>query len=219
MACKKKVTAVFLQCSECKGQAHKTKKECNGGMTRKQLERLKDLICPGCRGIDANPRAPAKPDDNPDFKIKSKNMQGQLKILQWNADSLLSKMEELRDFLESEKIDVFMIQETKLITTDPDPAFKGYTIVRQDRVQRVGCETNRGGGLITGMKEDINFREVSLDIIGKEDEITEWLTIELPTKDNEKLRLTNMYIPPPPSMKKKKKKRKKSSSKVQVQGV
>ena len=210
MACKKKVTAVFLQCSECKGQAHKTKKECNGGMTRKQLERLKDWICPGCRGIDANPRAPAKPDDNPDFKIKSKNMQGQLKILQWNADSLLSKMEELRDFLESEKIDVFMIQETKLITTDPDPAFKGYTIVRQDRVQRVGCETNRGGGLITGIKEDINFREVSLDIIGEEDEITEWLTIELPTKDNEKLRLTNMYIPPPPSMKKKKKKKKKN---------
>ena len=198
MACGNKVTRIFLQCTECKGQLHKTKRECNGDMTRQQVENLDKMTwrCKGCRGIDANPRDPARPNENPEFKTKSTETLNKLKILQWNADSLLSKVEELRDYLEEEKIDVFMIQETKLIMTDPTPKFKGYTLVRQDRVQRVGCERNRGGGLITGIKEGIAFRQARLDIAGNEDEITEWITIEIPTVEKKKLRLTNIYIPP-----------------------
>ena len=48
--------------------------------------------------------------------------------------------------------------------------------------------------MITGIKDNIPFREANIDL--KDDEITESLTIKIPTKDKQKLRLTNIYIPP-----------------------
>jgi len=60
----------------------------------------------------------------------------------------------------------------------------------------MGKGNNRGGGLITGIKNNIPFREANIDLRSKDDEITESLTIEIPTKVKQKLRLTNIYIPP-----------------------
>ena len=101
-----------------------------------------------------------------------------------------------REFLNDNKIDIFLIQETKLVTKDKTPQFPGYTVLRRDRLQWKGKENNRGGGLITGIKDNIPFREANIDLRSKDDEITESLTIEIPTKDKQKLRLTNIYIPP-----------------------
>ena len=69
------------------------------------------------------------------------------------------------------------------MTKDKTPQFPGYTALRRDHLQWMGKENNRGGGLITGIKDNIPFREANIDLRSKDNEITESLTIEIPTKD------------------------------------
>lgn len=113
-----------------------------------------------------------------------------------NIDSVLSKTEELNLFLKKHKIDIFFLQETKLTESDRTPKFPGYTPVRQDRFQPKGKQKNRGGGLPIGIRNTLPYKETSTQISSVEDKITEWQTIEIPTKDEEKLRITNLYVPP-----------------------
>ena len=47
--------------------------------------------------------------------------------------------------MKKEKVDVFVIQETKMIKADKTPTIAGYTIERKERDQEIGNETNRGG--------------------------------------------------------------------------
>ena len=94
------------------------------------------------------------------------------------------KIEELRSVVKETNADIFAIQETKMICTDKDPNFPGYTIVRKDRWQTRGSKYCRGGGLMLGIKKKVPFGRVTNDIRGKEDDITEWQTIEIPLKGN-----------------------------------
>ena len=65
-----------------------------------------------------------------------------LKIIQWNVDGLSTSLVDLMVLVEKEPdIDVFLIQETKLLPTAPDPRLAGYTAIRRDR------PTPRGVGL------------------------------------------------------------------------
>ena len=65
--------------------------------------------------------------------------------MQWNADTLLTKVIELKARLISDDIDVCAIQETKLLEHSNLPSFtnEGYNIIRADRKL-----TNAGGGLL-----------------------------------------------------------------------
>ena len=83
-----------------------------------------------------------------------------IRVLQWNADSILSKKEEFKLFLKKAKVDIFLVQETKMIQKDKLPVFPGYTLLSKPRKQPRGKENNRGGGLITGIRNTIPFREV-----------------------------------------------------------
>ena len=65
-------------------------------------------------------------------------------ILQWNADAITAKIQPLRDYLIEMNVDIFLIQETKLVKKDKTPTFPGYTILRKDRRQFKGKENNRG---------------------------------------------------------------------------
>ena len=47
-----------------------------------------------------------------------------------------------------------------------------------------------------GIKGNIPAREIKDNWRGDNDEITEWLTIEIPTQDRNNLKITNLYIPP-----------------------
>ena len=108
--------------------------------------------------------------------------------MQWNAEAMSSKKVELTSFVQENKIDVFAIQETKMISRDKTPTIPGYTIIRKDRQQRTGQETNRGGGLLMGIKDTIPFRESNIEIReDKNDTITEWQTIEIPVRGKEKI--------------------------------
>jgi len=76
-------------------------------------------------------------EEDTQFK-QSKTKETTLKILQLNIDSILSKIEELKEFIKKNDIDIFMIQETKLIKNDKTPRIPGYTVERKDRVQPKG---------------------------------------------------------------------------------
>lgn len=47
-----------------------------------------------------------------------------------------------------------------------------------------------------GVKDTIPYRQVRTGFAGADDEISEWMSIDIPTKNKEKLRITNVYIPP-----------------------
>ena len=103
----------------------------------------------------------------------------------------------MRDFIKKNDIDIFLIQETKLIKSDKTPKIPGYTIERKDRVQPKGKEKDRGGGLISGVRKTIPYKSIDkFNVRGVKDHITEALTIEIPTKDKQKVRITNIYVPP-----------------------
>ena len=140
----------------------------------------------------------AQDDEEVESRYQQTKTHGRtIKILQLNADSILTKFKELKRFVEREKIDVFVIQETKLIKRDKLPKIPGFAIKRKDRYHPNGQEINRGGGLITGVRETLAMKRLpKFSIKGNRDHLTEWLTIELPTSNNEKIRITNVYIPP-----------------------
>ena len=82
-----------------------------------------------------------------------------LRIMQWNADGLNPKIDELREFVRKEKIDVALVHETKLkpptkLRPSPTPQIKGFTPVRGDRPNA----THAGGGLLTYIRKEIRFK-------------------------------------------------------------
>ena len=187
----------FLSCTGCLGQLHKKRSWTN--MTAGEISRTDRATwkCEGCLGMMAGEQVEEE-TTAPSFKVKSKNFISQLTILQWNCDHLLAKIEELRVYLEKRNVDVFFIQETKLISSDKriKSKFPGYTIKRKDRAQPRGKEGNRGGGLLVGIKKGIPFRVANIDLRGYGDGITESYSIEIPLKNGQKIRFTNIYIPP-----------------------
>ena len=66
-----------------------------------------------------------------------------IRILQWNADSLLSNNDEFKSVLKKLKVDIFLVQETKMTTKDKLPAIPGYTLVSKPRKQLSGMGNNK----------------------------------------------------------------------------
>ena len=121
-------------------------------------------------------------------------MRGCLRVVQWNADGLKLKVQELEAFLDQHRVDVCMVQETKLREVDRTPSFGNYIALRRDR--RVGPSGPRsGGGLLTLIKKDVPYREVfpTRDTRGSNLEV---LAVEVPTGRCDRLTLVNVYLPP-----------------------
>ena len=191
--------APFLICSSCEGHYH-VQRKCSELTTEQRgvLDKSR-WKCPICIDKEAQQVTEEVQDEaETESRYQQTKANGRtIKILQLNSDSILSKFEELKKFVEEKKIDVFVIQETKLIRRDKLPKMPGFAIERQDRHQPKGRESNRGGGLITGVRETLaKKRLLKFSIKGNRDHLTEWLTIEIPTSNNEKVRITNVYIPP-----------------------
>ncbi len=71
-----------------------------------------------------------------------------LRIFQWDAHGLSTKVHELRKRLQLGKIDIRLIEEAKLIHKDQLPAFAGVSTIRQDRPLASRCR-----GRLTLVKE------------------------------------------------------------------
>ena len=78
-----------------------------------------------------------------------------LKILQWNADGLRPKINELELRLKKERIDVVLIQETKLTPQRRTPKLCGYSSIRLDRKNQDG-----GGGVLAYISCSLVFERL-----------------------------------------------------------
>ena len=68
-----------------------------------------------------------------------------------------TKKEEFQARIKKHKVDILLIQETKMTKNTLVPVIPGYTIVNKPRKQVKGSENNRGGGLITGIRETVKW--------------------------------------------------------------
>lgn len=75
-----------------------------------------------------------------------------MKIVSWNACGLRQNVQEVRHYLESEDIDIMLLNETKL-TEDVNIQIKNYKFIRKDR-------TAHGGGVGILIKQNICFQQL-----------------------------------------------------------
>ena len=106
----------------------------------------------------------------------------ELKILQFNINSLLAHIRELKQFLSKNSYDLVCIQET-FLKTKHKIKFPGYTVVRTDRP-----DTTRGGGLLILAKEGLRFTKLDVDCEA------EHQAIKLYTESGT-LVVVNLYLP------------------------
>ena len=108
-----KITYKCLTCSRCKKFLH-FKPECSGE-TREGRGRVDETtwVCPTCTEEEAEKEKKGTGTEV-EYVMSTNNNKGPIKVLQWNADSLLSKKEEFKLFLKKWEMDVFLIQETKM---------------------------------------------------------------------------------------------------------
>ena len=123
-------------------------------------------------------------DDAKDMITESKEY---LRILQWNANGLSAKADELEVSLGKLDVDVCLIQETKLRPKHREPSFEKYRMLRFDR------ETTKvGGGLATLIKKTLPFEEIYK---GSKDG-TDVQTCRVRMSKNKWMTITNLYCPP-----------------------
>ena len=114
-----------------------------------------------------------------------------LRILQWNADGIKSKSNELASRLQALDIDIAVVQESWLSSSDRTPVIQNYCAVREDRRANI-----KRGGLIFYIKRSIPFDNAGY-ITKKGHEIS---TIRARLGRKKWLSITNFYIPPPTSI-------------------
>ena len=99
---------------------------------QEDAQRSGDFTCRVCK-VRSRPKTSASIIQRKERKQKS--LKRPLRILQWNAEGINTKMSELRPFLEEYKIDIALIQDSKL-TKEKDPEtsdIQGYNDYREDR--------------------------------------------------------------------------------------
>ena len=149
--------------------------------------------CPTCQQEEADTSTEDTVPADGEFKRAKSTSVRKLKILQLNIDCLSTNLEELKALLRKHKIDVFAIQETKMIIEDKDPSVPGYAVKRWERSKEPGGE--RGGGLLVGIKSNIPYHPKETKIM-RSGGIVEAYTFEIPLADSQKIRITNIYAPP-----------------------
>ena len=193
MFCKGKVHRGFLTCKgECK--RHADQSCCTDLDTRGAKEnarRNNDWECNTCVIKNRPPDEPPESTDAISQKSEPRSktkMKRPLRIVQWNAEGINTKTSELRCFLEEYKIDVAVIQESKLMPKRNSPDLKGYSLIRGDRI---GAE-HPGGGVLTIIKEDIVYKEnghCNRDGV-------ELLSVCIHQSGKKWLTINNLYLPP-----------------------
>ena len=186
-----------LRCSKCSRAVHK---KCSG-LTRCQWEDDAMSSAWQCDRCDTSSRDTPVSSASPNIARAGGRTpaefisRGCLRILQWNADSVALKLPELESFLVAHRVDICLLQESKLRAGRSTPRLSGYTVLRRDRTTSGSSDAPRGGGLLTIIKEDVAFRQVELvrDCPGSS---LETLGVEVVTGDGSSLSILNVYCPP-----------------------
>lgn len=115
-------------------------------------------------------------------QINNRNFNfGNLRILQWNAKSVLSKYNELSKHCEN--FNLILISETWL-SQDKEFKLRGFDTVREDRL-------DRGGGVLIAIRNNVRYRRVHETCGGK----VEACAIEI-LVGGEPLTVVSCYRPP-----------------------
>ena len=159
--------------------------KCSGLKNAAQYRKTKDWACSSCNSPPAPSQPQAPPPPTPTTTINDAHFT----ILQWNANGIDNKIDELGIFMEKHKVTVAVIQESKLSQTSSAPCIQNYITVRKDR-----C-LGQGGGLLTFVHKSINYlRKPELpETLG--DPHLEELSISAKL-GNTDLIISNIYIPP-----------------------
>ena len=196
-----------IKCSGCPGHLFKAKKQrpvvcrtCDDKfhqsctkLTRDALKVVKrneyTWICSFCRSKpSASAPCPDIEDEVNDVATGMKTEDREyLTVLQWNADGINTKSDELQTQLKALNIDVCLIQESKLTQGSIAPHFSGYKSIRSDRKV-----TKKGGGLLSLIKETLVVEKVHEGWKGG----TEAHTFRVRMARNKWLTITNVYCPP-----------------------
>lgn len=129
--------------------------------------------------------------DTVDKKPSRVSQRRKLRILQWNVDGIGTAMPDIEQVLQTNSVDIAMIQETKLRSFDRTPQLNGYTTVRRDRPSG-----GRGGGLIAFIKKEVPFNEVCAYRSGVQPGSLEALAVEVRLGAGVKHIVANVYAPP-----------------------
>ncbi|MGK2940486.1 MAG: reverse transcriptase domain-containing protein [Immundisolibacter sp.] len=113
----------------------------------------------------------------------------EIKVIQININGITNKLAELTQLIQDQNADIITIQETKLTSAAKTPTIANYTAIRKDRGH------NKGGGLLTYIKNDITFTESTIpqNINPLSTEI-QILNIHL--SQAKQMHIANLYIPP-----------------------
>lgn len=119
-----------------------------------------------------------------------------LRICHVNAQSILPKFSEFKDFFLNNIYHIICISESWLKSWDNDEVleFEGYSCVRNDR-----CDTKRGGGIIIYVINDLKckvlHKSTTIDEQNRYKCVPEFLLLEI-LSGRDKLLLASIYRPP-----------------------
>ena len=130
---------------------------------------------------------PHQQQQNQQQKQQQQTQGNLLNLLQININGLSGKIAELEQYLHNNKISIACLQETKLQQTSQSPQFSGYSTIRKDR------EGRQGGGLMILVRDDIPFQIDPLIEVNNNNAEQQQISINT---DNNKLYITNLYVPP-----------------------
>ena len=181
-----------IVCSEdvCQATFHK---KC-AGIPRQTEDRYLDgsirWTCEGCvKRLDGTNHQHVHSQPCPEATSKGKDeteTKKSLRVLQWNANGLGPKMDELRDRMKDMNLDAVMIQETKYGENSKTPTIPGYTPMRADRINK------DGGGLISYIKSSLCYQKLK----DQSKDGTEVSTFKVKLSRNKWTKLSNVYCPP-----------------------
>jgi len=109
-----------------------------------------------------------------------------LKIFQWNCNGLLAHVNEFKQHLAQNSCDVICLQET-FLKSNKSFSLAGFSVIRKER------EGSRKGGLITLIKDTLNYTEIPVQAS------IQCITANIKT-DNSYITVTNLYISPDKSI-------------------
>ena len=195
--CKKVLrSGIHIKCDSCNKRFHKSCTKTSREVQDKIIAGIDSWTCTKCERIlvaissqeDPIPVLQDLVDDQASrMKVFTKDY---LRILQWNADSLATKIGELRDRVKDLDADVLLIQETKL-RGKPTPRIPGYKeAMRSDRV------VAEGGGLLSYVRETLVFEK----LFSTSKFATESTTFRVRLDKKSWVHITNVYIPPANSL-------------------
>ena len=113
-----------------------------------------------------------------------------LLLMQWNANGISGKINELLTFLHSKNVNIAAIQETKLTNKTNPLKTPGWAAVRLDR------HKNKDGGLLMLIKDTIPFVDNTAALLQSADPHLEQQGISMTLPNRQQLHIHSIYIPP-----------------------